>query len=46
MAYIEVINEYKRYHMGDTTIVANDGISALESKKVRSRGHFRTKWCW
>ncbi|WP_207696340.1 ABC transporter ATP-binding protein [Enterococcus sp. DIV0212c] len=27
MAYIDVINEYKRYHMGDTTIAANDGIS-------------------
>ena len=27
MAYIDVINEYKRYHMGDTTIAANDGIT-------------------
>jgi putative ABC transport system ATP-binding protein len=27
MAYIEVKDEYKRYKMGDTTIVANDGIS-------------------
>lgn len=27
MAYIEVIDEYKRYHMGDTEIVANNGIN-------------------
>lgn len=27
MAYIEVIDEYKRYHMGDSTIVANNGIN-------------------
>ncbi|MHC5248153.1 ABC transporter ATP-binding protein [Enterococcus sp. HY326] len=27
MSYLEVINEYKRYQMGDTTIVANDGIT-------------------
>ncbi|MGM0124404.1 ABC transporter ATP-binding protein [Enterococcus sp. AZ194] len=27
MAYIDVINEYKRYHMGDTVIAANDGIT-------------------
>ncbi|MDH6365096.1 putative ABC transport system ATP-binding protein [Enterococcus sp. PF1-24] len=27
MSYIEVINEYKRYQMGDTVIAANDGIT-------------------
>lgn len=27
MAYIEVVNEYKRYKMGETVIAANDGIS-------------------
>ncbi len=27
VSYLEVINEYKRYQMGDTTIVANDGIT-------------------
>ncbi|WP_192987665.1 ABC transporter ATP-binding protein [Carnobacterium mobile] len=27
MAFVEIIDEYKRYQMGDTTIAANDGIS-------------------
>ncbi|MGM9986210.1 MAG: ABC transporter ATP-binding protein [Bacillaceae bacterium] len=27
MAYIEVIHSYKRYHMGDTIIVANDDVN-------------------
>lgn len=27
MAYIDVIDEYKRYNMGDTVIAANDGIT-------------------
>lgn len=27
MAFVEIINEYKRYKMGDTIISANDGIS-------------------
>ena len=27
MSYIEVINEYKRYKMGESTIVANNGIN-------------------
>lgn len=27
MSYIEVIDEYKRYRMGDTVIAANDGIT-------------------
>ncbi|ALV21671.1 MAG: ABC transporter ATP-binding protein [Carnobacterium sp.] len=27
MAFVEIINEYKRYQMGETTISANDGIS-------------------
>ncbi|MCB5955127.1 ABC transporter ATP-binding protein [Enterococcus sp. CWB-B31] len=27
MSYIDVINEYKRYHMGNTVITANDGIT-------------------
>lgn len=27
MAYIEVLDEYKRYHMGESTIVANNGVS-------------------
>ncbi|KAF1297708.1 macrolide ABC transporter ATP-binding protein [Enterococcus sp. JM4C] len=35
MAYIEVIDEYKRYHMGDTVIAANDGINfAVEKGEV------------
>ncbi|MGK0551568.1 ABC transporter ATP-binding protein [Enterococcus faecalis] len=32
MAYIEVKNEFKRYQMGDTTIVANDGLSFTVEK--------------
>jgi len=27
MAFVEIIEEYKRYKMGDTVISANDGIS-------------------
>lgn len=27
MAFLEVKNEYKRYHMGDNVITANDNIS-------------------
>lgn len=32
MAYIDVINEYKRYQMGDTVITANDGITFSVNK--------------
>lgn len=32
MAFVEIIDEYKRYQMGDTVIAANDGIS-FEIKK-------------
>lgn len=27
MAFVTIKDEYKRYKMGDTTIVANDGIN-------------------
>ncbi|KAB1435751.1 ABC transporter ATP-binding protein [Candidatus Galacturonibacter soehngenii] len=27
MSYVKIINEYRRYHMGESTIVANNGIN-------------------
>lgn len=45
MSYIQIIDEYKRYKIGENTVVANNGINFSIEK-----GEFViilwTKWCW
>ena len=44
MNYVEVIDCYKRYKMGDTVIVANNGITFSIAQGVHH--HRRPFWRW
>jgi hypothetical protein len=54
MAYIEVTHSYKRYEMGDTTIVANKDINftvnkggtGRDSRRVRCRQVDNAEYSW